>query len=210
MEGAGGYYLIVSELVAYKRIDTAVRLFSKTGRRLRIMGDGPEYGSLKSIAQPNVEFRGRVPASELREAYARCRAFLLPGEEDFGIAPVEALASGKAVIALGRGGVLESAPEEDRLGGIFYPEPDEEHLAAAIRRFEQVEEEIDPRRLQTQAARFSEGALPFRNGAGNRQAEAYQPSFPVSTAGIVRSRIVKYSRSDRCRTRNKSSWRRSS
>src|SRR5262249_47570062 len=150
------YYLIVSELAAYKRIDTAIRLFSKTGRKLCVVGDGPEYRSLKKIAAPNVEFRGRLSDADLREAYARCRAFLMPGEEDFGIAPVEALASGKPVIALGRGGVLESAPPEDRLGGVFYEEPQETQLAAAIERFEKIEAGILPRNLQASVARFSE------------------------------------------------------
>ena len=88
--------------------------------------------------------------------YARCRAFLMPGEEDFGITPVEALASGKAVIALGRGGVLESAPPEDRLGGILYPEPEEDQLQRAIDRFEKVESSIVPGDLQASVARFSE------------------------------------------------------
>src|SRR5262249_36446583 len=111
------YYLIVSELVAYKRIDTAVRLFSKSGRRLRIVGAGPERKALGAIAGPSVEFLGRVPDRELRELYARCRAFLMPGEEDFGITAVEALASGKAVIALGRGGAVESAPAAEPSGG---------------------------------------------------------------------------------------------
>src|SRR5579863_7952246 len=104
------YYLIVSELVPYKRVDLAVRLFSKTGRRLCVVGDGPEYRNLKKLSKANVEFRGHAPALELRELYASCRAFIMPGEEDFGITAVEALASGKAVIAFGRGGVLESAP----------------------------------------------------------------------------------------------------
>ena len=150
------YYLIVSELVPYKRIDTAVRLFSKTGRKLRIVGDGPEYEALKNLAQPNVEFCGRVSGEELREHYARCRAFLMPGEEDFGITAVEALASGKAVIALGRGGVLESAPSEDRLGGIFYLHPEERELEEAILRFEKVESSIVPHALRASVERFSE------------------------------------------------------
>lgn len=150
------YYLIVSELVSYKRVDMAVRLFSQTGRKLCVVGDGPEYRSLRKLAAPNIEFRGRVSGGELREAYARCRAFLLPGEEDFGITAVEALASGKAVIALGRGGALESAPPEDRLGGVFYPEPQERELARAIERFEQVEAAISPGYLQASVARFSE------------------------------------------------------
>src|SRR5205085_11087919 len=136
------------ELVAYKRIEMAVRLFSKTGRKLRVVGDGPEYKNLKSMAKPNVEFLGRVSDEELREQYARCRAFIMPGEEDFGITAVEALASGRAVIALGRGGVLESAPGEDRLGGILYGDPEEAQLDAAIARFEKVEANIVPGDLQ--------------------------------------------------------------
>ena len=89
------YFLIVSELVEYKRIDEAVRSFSRTGRRLRIVGDGPQYGALKKIAKPNVEFCGHVSAAELRGFYSRCRALLMPGEEDFGMVAVEAMASGK-------------------------------------------------------------------------------------------------------------------
>ena len=150
------YYLIVSELVPYKRIEMAVRLFSKTGRKLRIVGDGPEYGSLKSMAGPSVEFCGRVSDEELRDLYARCRAYIMPGEEDFGMTPVEALASGKAVIALGRGGVIETAPAEDRLGGILYPEPQDQQLELAIGRFEKVEGVIVPGDLQASVARFSE------------------------------------------------------
>ena len=150
------YFLIVSELVAYKRIDMAVRLFAKTGRRLCVVGDGPEYSNLKGIARPNIEFRGRVPDGELRELYSRCRAYIMPGEEDFGITPVEALASGKAVIALGQGGVLESAPPEDRLGGVFFREPEEEQLEQAIARFERVESCLSPLDLQASVTRFSE------------------------------------------------------
>jgi glycosyltransferase involved in cell wall biosynthesis len=185
------YYLIVSELVAYKRIDTAVRLFSKTGRKLRIVGDGPEYRRLNELAAPNIEFCGRVSDSELREQYARCRAFLLPGEEDFGITAVEALASGKAVIALGRGGVLESAPPEDRLGGIFYPQPEERELEEAIGRFERVEPGIAPLALQASVERFSEAEFRAKMSGVLGSRQTYQPSLPSSTAGIVRSRIVR-------------------
>jgi glycosyltransferase involved in cell wall biosynthesis len=143
------YYLIVSELVPYKRIDTAVRLFSKTGRKLRVVGDGPELKRLRGIASPNVEFRGRVSDDELRTLYARCRAFLMPGEEDFGITAAEAVASGKAVIALGRGGVLEIVPPE---GAFFYDSPDEESLAGALAKFEAANVSL----LPSAAARFSE------------------------------------------------------
>ncbi len=150
------YYLIVSELVAYKRIDTAVRVFSKNGRRLRIVGDGPEYDALRRIARGNVEFCGRVRDEEVREIYARAHAFLMPGEEDFGMTPVEALASGKAVIALGRGGVLETVPIVDPVGGVFYDAPEDEQLARAIEKFERMESRISPRELQAWAGRFSE------------------------------------------------------
>ena len=149
---AEDYYLIVSELVAYKRVDSVVRHFAAGGGRLRIAGDGPEYRRLRAMAAPNVEFLGRVSDADLRELYARCRAFLLPGEEDFGITAVEALASGKAVIALGRGGVLETAPAS---GGFFYREPEAEQIAEAIARFEAEERRIDPAALQAWARRFS-------------------------------------------------------
>jgi len=147
------YYLMVSELVAYKRVDLAVRVFAKNGRRLRVAGDGPEYGELKRMAGPNVEFCGRVSEEELRELYARARAFVMPGEEDFGLTPVEALASGKPVVALRRGGVLDSVPEA---GGVFFEAPEEEQLAAAIVEFERTEGQFQPRELQAYASRFSE------------------------------------------------------
>jgi glycosyltransferase involved in cell wall biosynthesis len=150
---AEDYFLIVSELVAYKRIDSAIAWFARTGRRLRIAGMGPEYGSLRGLASghSNIEFLGRVADYELRELYARCRAFLLPGEEDFGMTPVEALASGKPVIALGRGGALETVPS---FGGVFYDDPAE--IGDAIARFEAMEAGIRPADLQAWAQRFSE------------------------------------------------------
>jgi glycosyltransferase involved in cell wall biosynthesis len=150
------YYLIVSELVAYKRIEDAVCCASHTGRRLKIVGDGPEYATLKRLANGNVEFCGRVTQQELTELYARCRALLMPGEEDFGIATVEAMASGKPVIALGRGGVLEAvAPEDHSPSAVYYDSPNEVALGDAIRRFEEIERDVSPLRLQAWAARFS-------------------------------------------------------
>jgi len=153
---AEDYFLIVSELVAYKRLDSAIQAFSTGGRKLRVVGDGPEFKSLKKLASSNVEFQGRVSDSELRELYARCRAFLMPGEEDFGITAVEALASGKPVIALGRGGALETVPAADPFGGIFYQDPSPDSLREAIECFDRRAHEVQPAALQAYAARFSE------------------------------------------------------
>ena len=149
-------FLIVSALVPYKRIDLAVRVFARTGQRLIIAGSGGEYRRLKAVATPNIKFTGYVPDAELRELYAHCRALLLPGEEDFGITAVEALASGKPVIALGRGGVLESVPLQDPCGGIFYESAEEEQLLKTLEAFECMESYIEPRGLQNYAQRFSE------------------------------------------------------
>jgi glycosyltransferase involved in cell wall biosynthesis len=107
------------------------------------------------MAGTTVEFCGRVSDEDLLHLYAHCRALLLPGEEDFGIAPVEALASGKPVIALGKGGVLESVPAINPRAGFFYSEPGEYRLEQAVRSFERQEKEISPATLQMHAARFS-------------------------------------------------------
>jgi glycosyltransferase involved in cell wall biosynthesis len=150
------YFLVVSELVPYKQLDYAVRAFARNGRRLRIAGDGPEYKRLKQQSGGNVEFCGRVSDADLRELYARCRAFLLPGEEDFGISTVEALASGKPVIALARGGALETVPARDPLGGVLYTEASEAGLDRALADFDAAEGRIRAQDLQAWAAQFSE------------------------------------------------------
>jgi len=157
---AENYYLIVSELVAYKRIDVAVRVFSRSGHRLKIAGDGPEFGALKRIASANIEFCGRVSDEDLRELYARCRAFLMPGEEDFGMTAVEALASGKPVIALARGGALETVPT---YGGVLYRDATDDGLRDAIAQCDS--REWDAAALEAWAARFSEAEFAAKVGA---------------------------------------------
>jgi glycosyltransferase involved in cell wall biosynthesis len=155
------YYLLVSELVAHKRVADAVRSFSQTGRRLKIVGLGPEYRRLRRLAKRNVEFCGRVGAGELRHLYSHSRAVLIPAEEDFGMVAVEAMASGKAVIALGRGGVLEALPP-DPSASFLYPEPGEVPLGQAVHAFEQTEPSIRRLALQTWASRFSESQFRIR------------------------------------------------
>jgi glycosyltransferase involved in cell wall biosynthesis len=146
------YFLMVSEMVAYKRLNYAVQTFSRNGRRLKIVGDGPEYLRLRKLAANNVEFCGRVPDRELKELYAKSTAFLMPGEEDFGMTMVEALASGKPVIALSRGGALDIV---ENGCGVLYAEPVESSLEDALRIFDRVESLIDPAQLKLRASEFS-------------------------------------------------------
>ncbi len=150
------YFLMVSEMVAYKRLDYAVRLFTRSGRRLKIAGDGPEYKELKRLAGPTVEFCGKVPDRQLRELYARSTAFVMPGEEDFGMTMVESLASGKPVIALGRGGALEIVTEGC---GTLYSEPTEASLSGALNSFDRSRFLLTPPQLRARSLEFSEAAF---------------------------------------------------
>jgi glycosyltransferase involved in cell wall biosynthesis len=149
------YFLTVAELVPYKCIDAAVRVLSGGPHKLRVVGDGPEYRRLRRMAGRNVEFCGRVSDDELRDLYAHCRALIAPGEDDFGINIVEALASGKPVIALARGGAPEIFSEMGPAGGVLYDQPGDDGLAAAVAQFGRREHEFKPHRLQAAVVRFS-------------------------------------------------------
>jgi glycosyltransferase involved in cell wall biosynthesis len=151
------YLLIVSELVAYKQIDYAVRYCAKNNLRLKIVGDGPEFRKLTSMAGPTVEFCGRVSEAELRTLYASCRALIVPGEEDFGMATVEALASGKPVVGLNRGGTQEIVGTNC---GVLYDEPTESCLHHALHRLDIAT--FQPRDLQLTASKFSEAEFTRR------------------------------------------------
>ncbi len=128
----GGYHLIVSALVPYKRVDLAIAVFNTNGKRLLIVGKGPDEEKLHSMSKPNIEFLGWRDDHELAKLYAECSALLFPGEEDFGIVPLEAMASGKPVIAYGKGGALETVVEG--VTGTFFYEQTEEALASAVER----------------------------------------------------------------------------
>jgi glycosyltransferase involved in cell wall biosynthesis len=134
MGEASDHYLVVSRLVPYKRVDVAIEAANRTGARLRVVGDGPQYKELKALAGPTVELLGNVPDAAVRAEYSRCKAFLFPGFEDFGLTPLEAMASGKPVIAYGRGGALETVV--DGVTGLFFPEQTADSLVAAMARFD--------------------------------------------------------------------------
>jgi glycosyltransferase involved in cell wall biosynthesis len=149
-EGPGDYALIVSALVPYKRIELAVSAFSRLKRPLWIAGDGPDRDRLEAMAGGSVRFLGALPNDALPGLYARARFFVLPGEEDFGIAPVEAQAAGRPVLALGRGGALETVIEGET--GVFFGEPAVESLLDGIARIDQLQ--ADPTRVRAHAERF--------------------------------------------------------
>ena len=146
----GEYYLIVSRLIPYRRIDLAVNGFNQLGLPLVIAGDGRDRSRLEAQAHPNITFLGRVPDDDLPDLLARCRAYVLPGMEDFGIAPVQAQAAGRPVIAYGAGGALDTVIEGET--GVFFHEPTPEALANAVRTFEP--DTTDPRACVQNAARF--------------------------------------------------------
>jgi glycosyltransferase involved in cell wall biosynthesis len=124
------FYLAGGRLVPYKRLDLAVRAFTALRLPLKIFGDGRDRAALEAIAGPTIEFLGYVGEPRRRELFARCRAFLFPGEEDFGITPLEAMAAGRPVIAYAGGGALETMVEGKT--GRFFHEPTVAALAAAV------------------------------------------------------------------------------
>ena len=124
------YDFIISALVPYKRVDLAVRAYTRSGFPLKIMGSGSGLGGLQAIAGPNVTFLGRQPDEVLRDHYRRCRFLVFPGEEDYGIVPVEAMACGTPVIAYGKGGATETVDEN--VSGVFFREQTETSLWEAV------------------------------------------------------------------------------
>jgi glycosyltransferase involved in cell wall biosynthesis len=146
----GDYFLIVSRLIPYKRIDLAVQAFNELGLQLWIGGEGRDRLRLEAIAGPNIRFLGRVPDEKLGSLLAGCRAFVFPGLEDFGITPVEAMAAGRPVIAYAGGGALDSVVEGET--GVFFHEQTPAALAAAVRCFD--EQSFSPATIRAHAERF--------------------------------------------------------
>ena len=146
------YFLILSRLVGYKRVDLAVQAFSELGLPLVVIGSGEEMENLKAIAKDNIKFLGRQPDEVIKDYYAKCRAFIFPGEEDFGITPLEAMASGRPVIAYGKGGALETVVDGET--GVFFKEQTVEDLKDAVQRFEKIG--FDKREIRAHAEKFDE------------------------------------------------------
>jgi glycosyltransferase involved in cell wall biosynthesis len=147
----GSHFLVVSALVPYKRIDIAIDACLRIGAPLRIVGDGPDRAHLQARAGRGVEFVGVLDEAGVRDEYRRAQAVIMPGEEDFGIVPVEAQACGRPVVALGRGGALETVIDNET--GVLFPEPDADSLASALQRA--VRTRFDQTRLRTRALMFA-------------------------------------------------------
>jgi glycosyltransferase involved in cell wall biosynthesis len=171
-----GFYLLVTALVPYKRVDLAIQAANRLKFPLKIIGAGQDEKRLRQLAGPTVELLGWQPDSEIRQHYARCRALFFPGEEDFGIVPLEAMACGKPVIAYAKGGALEtvvslvprepSARKERAVGmppratdehyptGVFFDEQKPESLIDAVEIFERNRNRFDPEKIRSHVEPF--------------------------------------------------------
>ena len=130
----GDYYLWAGQLVSYKRPDIMIEAFNRSKRKLVVIGEGEDRKALEKIANDNITFLGAASFSELKHYLSRCQALIFPGEEDFGIVPVEAQAAGRPVIGCGRGGIMDTVI--DGKTGILYPDCSVDGLLSAIERFE--------------------------------------------------------------------------
>jgi glycosyltransferase involved in cell wall biosynthesis len=146
----GDFWVVVSRLSAYKRVDVAVQAFNQVGLRLIVVGEGRERRALEQLARDNVTFAGRVDDATVKELLGSARGFIFPAEDDFGLVCVEALASGAPVVALGVGGATEIV--RDGVDGALVPEPDPQLFAEAVRRVER--QALDPHELRRSARRF--------------------------------------------------------
>jgi glycosyltransferase involved in cell wall biosynthesis len=165
-EGGGDSYLVVSALAPYKRVDLAVAAATRLGRRLIVVGTGPEEARVRALAGPTVSFLGWRPDGEVARLYARCRALLFPAVEDFGITPLEAAAAGRPTIALAAGGALETmvglGTPDAAPTAVFFSEQSVDGLARAILTFEDAADRFDPKALRARAEAFDRPAFKQR------------------------------------------------
>jgi len=154
----GDYFLMVGRLLAYKRHDIAIQAFNRLGLKLKIIGRGPEMKKLKKLAGPTIEFLGRVPDEKISEYYAKCRAFIFPQEEDFGIVAIEAMASGRPIIAYRAGDIVENMGEGKV--GIFFDKQTPEDIVAAVEKFK--ETDYDANYIREKAKKFDRNIFKAR------------------------------------------------
>jgi glycosyltransferase involved in cell wall biosynthesis len=153
-----GFLLVAARMLAYRRLDLAVGAATALDRELLVVGDEPEAARLRGMAGPSVRFLGHIDRPTLVDLFARCHAYLVPGVEDFGIAPVEAMAVGKPVIAFRGGGATETVV--DGRTGIFFDQPDVASLAEAIERLDGLS--FDPTVISARAHEFDTGVFNAR------------------------------------------------
>ena len=157
------YYITCSRMVPYKKIDLIVEAFSKTNKKLIVIGDGPDFKKIKKLASSNVELKGYVEKDEMLDIIKRAKAFIFAAEEDFGIAPIEAQACGVPVIAYGKGGALETIIgvssdenfDDKSVTGVFFKEQTPSSLLEAVNYFEKNEASFDRKIIRKNAKRFS-------------------------------------------------------
>jgi len=146
------YFLVVSRLDAYKKVDIVIKAFNKLEKKLKVVGSGPAEFYLKSLAKPNIEFLGSIPDTKLADLYKGCLAVIFPTKEDLGIVPLEAQASGRAVIAFGQGGARETIIEGKT--GLFFDEQTPEAIIKVMEKFNQ--DQFSESDCRQQAEKFSE------------------------------------------------------
>jgi glycosyltransferase involved in cell wall biosynthesis len=183
------FYLFVGELTRYKRADLAVEACTRAGKRLIIIGEGPELRALKMIAGFTITFMGRQPFAVLREHYARCRALVFAGEEDFGNVIVEAMASGAPVIAFRKGDALETVVSGRT--GVFFDEQTQEALLQGLEAFEGIEDLFQPDDIATHAAQFSKSVFKarFLDVLRDATAEKTPYNFESLSSRVVEERV---------------------
>jgi len=157
------YYLWFGALTPYKRIDLAVKACVKSGRPLVVIGTGSELKKAQQLANDKIKFLGYLPDDQIEEWIRKARALIFPGEEDFGLIPVEVMARGVPIIAYGKGGALETVVENrdeiNRSTGCFFKEQTVDSLIEALDWFEKHEQEFDPHAIRQNASRFKESVF---------------------------------------------------
>lgn len=147
------YYLVLSRLSPYKKVDLAVEAFNNNGKELKIIGEGSDISRLKKISKNNIEYLGYLSNKEVEQYLKECKALIFPGEEDFGLTPIEAMSVGRPVIAFAKGGVAESVIENKT--GVFFKKSDAVSLNKAINYFENNQNKFKPEYCQERAMEFS-------------------------------------------------------